>query len=428
MVFVTKKHLSRRAVLRGAGAVISLPLLESMIPAGAARAATVTPTRFACVYIPHGAVMKMWTPSTEGTDFEFTPTLKALEPFRDRVNVISNLTLPLAYGTDASAGANHARSSAVWLTGAKPSKDPVPVMGISVDQVAAAHMGQETPLPSLELSLEGTSTISWRTPTAPQPMENNPQTAFTRLFGEGSTPEQRTARRVQSKSLLDSVMGEIASLEGKLPASDRERVERYLTDVREVERRINLAATQVSADLALPERPAGIPSDYEDHVKILFDLLALAWQADVTRVATMMIAKETSQAVYLRSGINEGFHNLSHHSEITTKKERLARLNAYHIYTTTGYFAERLRNTPDGDGTLLDHSVVLHGSGMSNSNQHDHEPLPIFLVGGASGALAGGRHIVAAANTPLSNLQVALLNKVGVPTESFGDSTGALEI
>jgi hypothetical protein len=228
--------------------------------------------------------------------------------------------------------------------------------------------------------------------------------------------------------LLDSVVSEIAAIESKLPASDRARVDRYLTDVREVERRITLAASQVSADLDIPERPAGIPNEYEQHVKLMFDLIALAWQADITRVSTMMIAKETSQSLYLGSGVNEAFHNLSHHSEIPAKKDRLARLNAYHLHTTTGYFAKRLSETPDGDGTLLDHSVVLHGSGMSNSNQHDHEPLPTVLVGGASGALKGGRHVVAPKGTPLSNLQAALLNKVGVPVESFGDSTGVFEI
>jgi len=428
MIFLTKKHLSRRTLLRGVGATIGLPLLESMFPAGAARAASEPVTRMACIYVPHGAVLSQWTPSTDGRDFEFSPTLKSLEPYRDRVNIVSDLCMPLAYGDDASASANHTSSSGVWLTAVRPGPETVPRMGISVDQVAADHIGQTTPLPSLELSLEGNSTISWRTPTSPLPMENNPQFAFTRLFGEGSTPEQRSARRAQSKSLLDSVMSEVATLQSTLPPNDRARVDRYLADVREVERRIELAAAQLPDDLDVPARPAGIPSDYEDHVGILFDLIALAWQADITRVATMMVAKETSQSTYPRSGINEAFHNLSHHSEIQAKKDRLAQLNEYHVRTTLGYFLGRLRNTPDGDGNLLDHSVVLHGSGMSNSNQHNHEPLPIVLAGGASGRLSGGRHIRAATDTPLSNLLLAMLHKVDVPAESFGDSTEAFDI
>lgn len=428
MIFLTKRHLSRRTVLRGAGVTIALPLLESMIPAGVARAQTQPVTRMACIYVPHGAVLSQWTPQVEGTGFALTPTLKSLEPYRDRLNIISDLCLPLAYGDDASAGANHASSSAVWITGAKPGPGPVPSMGISVDQVAAAHIGQTTPLPSLELSLEGNSTISWRSPSAPQPMESNPQVAFTRLFGEGSTPEQRGARRAQSKSLLDSVVSEIAVLQDRLPPGDRARVDRYLTDVREVERRIALAAAQLPDDLDVPERPAGIPSSYEDHVELLFDLIALAWQADITRVATMMVAKETSQSLYPGSGINEAFHNLSHHSEIQAKKDRLAQLNEYHVRTTVGYFLGRLRNIPDGNGNLLDHAIVLHGSGMSNSNQHDHEPLPILVAGGASGALAGGRHIRASGEQPLSNLLLTLLHKLGIPAESFGDSIEALNI
>ncbi|MBN1241062.1 MAG: DUF1552 domain-containing protein [Gammaproteobacteria bacterium] len=385
--------------------------------------------------------MSRWTPATDGTGFEFPPILSSLEPFRDRLNVISDLTLPLAYGQDASAGANHTRSSAVWITGAKPEIGSTPRLGTSVDQIAARHFGQDTPLPSLEVSIEegglsggsGLSgayrnTIAWRTPTAPLPMENDPQVVFERLFGDGSTPEERTSRRRQAASLLDSVVGDIAALKRTLPADDGVRLDRYLEDVREVERRIALAGEQVPDDLELPPKPTGVPDDFEEHVELLFDLIALAWQADMTRVATMMIAKEVSNAVYRASGVNDPFHNLSHHSEVPANIDRLATLNEYHTRVTIGYFLGKLRETPDGDGNLLDHSLVLHGSGMSNSNQHDHDPLPILLAGGASGRLRGGRHIRAGRGTPMANLLVSLLNKLDVPAESFGDSTAVLEI
>ncbi len=438
--FLTRRHLSRRVVLRGAGAAIALPLLSSMLPAGRASAATPR-ARFACIYIPHGAVMRQWTPATDGTGFELPPILRSLEPFRDRLNVVSDLTLPLAYGDDASAGANHTRSSAVWLTCARPETGATPQLGTSVDQVAALAFGQDTPLPSLELSLEegglsggsGLSgayrnTIAWRTPTAPLPMEVNPQIVFERLFGDGATAEQRARRRAQAASLLDSVLDDAAALTRTLPGDDRVRLERHLEDVREVERRIELAGSKVGAELDVPARPAGVPDEFEQHARLMFDLLALAWAADLTRVGTLMIAKEVSNAVYAASGINDPFHNLSHHSEVTANIERYARLNAYHTSTTLAYFLGKLRDTPDGDGNLLDHSLVLYGSGMSNSNQHDHEPLPTIVAGGASGALAGGRHIRAGAGTPLANLLVALVQKLGVDAESFGDSTGVVSL
>lgn len=429
MHFLTRKHIPRRTLLKGAGTAIALPLLHSMIPAGRLYAAEGTPqSRLACIYVPHGAVMNRWTPASDGAGFEMSPTLQSLEPFRDRLNVVSDTTLPNAYGEDASAGANHQRSSAVWITGAKPGPGPVPSMGISVDQVAASHFGQDTPLPSLEVSLEELSTISWSAPTAPLPMENNPQTVFTRLFGDGSTPEERSARRTQAQSLLDSVTAEIASLQARLPGEDRARIDRYLTDVREVERRIALAAAQVSSDIELPAKPAGVPDNYETHAGLMLDLITLAWQADITRVTTMMVAREISNAVYAGSGINEPFHNLSHHSEIPAKLDRLATLNEYHTRTIMTGFLERLSATLDGDGNLLDHALVLYGSGMSNSNQHDHTPLPILLAGGASGRLTGGRHIRAGQGTPLSNLLVSMLDKLGVPAESFGDSTGFVNV
>ena len=437
--YLTRRHLSRRTVLRGVGASVALPLLASMLPAGTARGATPR-ARFACIYIPHGAIMRQWTP-VDSPDLQLSPILRSLEPFRNRTNVVSGLTLPLAYGEDASAGANHTRSSAVWLTCARPETGATPRLGVSVDQVAAQSFGRDTPLPSLELSLEegglsggsGLSgayrnTIAWRTPTAPLPMEVNPQVVFERLFGDGATLEQRARRRAQAASLLDSVLDDAVALGRTLPLDDRARLERHLEDVREVERRIELAGNKVGDDLAVPDKPAGIPDDFEQHAKLMFDLLALAWAADLTRVGTVMIAKEVSNTVYPASGINDPFHNLSHHSEVTSNIERYARLNAYHASTTLAYFLGLLQATPDGDGTLLDHSLVLYGSGMSNSNQHDHEPLPTIVAGGAWGALAGGRHIRTGAGTPFANLLVAILDKLGVPAESFGDSTGAVAL
>jgi Protein of unknown function (DUF1552) len=443
MNVIRKKHLSRRTLIRGAGAAVALPLLESMIPAATAFAQTAAApkTRLACIYIPHGAVMSRWTPATEGSGFEFPQILQPIAPFRDRVNIVSDFSLPLAYGTDASAGANHTRSSAVWLAGAEPASGARARLGVTVDQVAAQHIGQETPLPSLELCIEdgglscGTglscayrNTISWQGDESPLPMENNPQVVFERLFGDGATTEERVSRRDQARSMLDALTGEVASLRGGLPASDRERLERYLSDVREVERRIRLAGEMVPEDLNLPPAPTGIPNSFDEHVKLMFDLLTLAWQTDITRVSTMMLAKEVSNAVYPASGVTDPFHNLSHHSNVPDNIERLSRLNTYHT-SIFAYFLDKLASTPDGDGTLLDHSLVLYGSGMSNSNQHDHDPLPIILAGGASGRLEGGRHLRSPTKkATLSNLLLAMLDKLDVPQDAFGDSTGMMTL
>jgi len=427
MNFLTKKHVSRRLLLRGAGTALALPLLESMLPAGVAAAenAAIPRSRLACMYIAHGAVMDRWMPTTNGRDFAFTPSLQSLEPFRDRVNIISDMTLPYAYGTDASAGANHARSSSVWLTCEAPGTGPSPT---SMDQLAAAHIGQDTPMPSLELSLDTGSSIAYRTPTTPLPMEQNPQVVFERLFGDGSTARERAQRQALKTSLLDSVAPDVAALQRKLPAADRYRLERYLEDVREIERRLALVAQSPVNDLEVPDKPVGIPGSFTQHAKLMIDLIVLAWQAEITRVSTLMVAREISNRVYGESGINEPFHNLSHHSEVQANKDKLAILNAFHTKTTLAYFLEKLRATPDGDGNLLDHSLILYGSGMSNSNQHDHNPLPLILAGGASGKLTGGRHIRAGAGTPMSNLLYAMLDTLAVPVDAFGDSNGKLSI
>ena len=441
MTFITKKHLPRRTFLRGAGVAIALPLLDSMVPAQTALGQTAANprSRLGCIYVPHGATMDKWTPAQAGKGFEFTEILKPLEKYRDRLVVVSNLAHPQAAGVGSDAGADHARSAAVFLSGAHPEKESVHV-GTTIDQIVAEKLGQDTPLPSMEVAIEEnglncgagygcayTNTISWKTPTLPLPMEHNPQVLFEKLFGEGSTAEERVARKQQSRSLLDPVTQEIASLNKELPPSDRARMGDFLDDVREIERRIQKAQNQASKDVKVPDAPVGIPEAFDDHFKIMFDLQALAFQANVTRVATMMYARDTSGAVYPQSGVREGFHVASHHSNSRANMDRFAIINRYHT-SLLAYFIEKLHSTPDGDGTLLDHSLILYGSSMSNGNQHDHDPLPVVVAGGASGALRGDRHIIAAPHTPMSNLLLSILGKLGVQQNSFGDSTGTIEL
>lgn len=436
---LTGKHLSRRTLLRGTGAALSLPLLESMFPAGRAWAQSETPVRTGFIYFPHGATMSRWTPASSGTDFELSEILMPLAPFRDRLNVISDLTHPQAYGP-GGATAHHNRSSAVFLSGAMAQAGAEARLGITADQVAAEAIGQETPLPSLELSInEGSlscgdglscayrNTISWQSAESPLPMERNPQVVFERLFGDGSTNEERAARRQQALGLLDAVSEEIGRLERRLPAADRSRLDAFLTDVREIERRVEKAGSRASPDLDIPPRPSGIPDDIEEHITLMMDLMVLAWQADITRVTTFQLASELSNTVYPASGIRDAFHILSHHSHIEENKAKFAVLNRYHV-GLLAYLLDKLDNAPDGDGSLLDHSMVLYGSGMSDGNEHNHNPLPVVLAGAAGGALAGGRHLRHSPDTSMSNLLLAMLHKLGIERESFGDSTGVLAI
>lgn len=435
--YLSKKHLSRRALLRGAGTALSLPLLDAMIPAGTAfaQSGAAPRTRFGAIYFPHGATMARWTPVDEGKNFTFSEILEPLSPFREQINVISNLTHPLAYGPGGATG-NHNRSSAAYLSGAKAETGAQPRLGVTVDQVAAKVLGQDTPLPSLELMIEEASlscgeglscayrnTISWQNEISPLPMQNNPQVVFEQLFGDGASPEQRDARRTQSLSLLDSVTSQIASLDKKLPSADRIRLDNFLTDVREIERRIQQAAAKVTDDIEVPGKPAGIPDDVEEHIRLMYDLQVLAWQADLTRISTFLMAKELSGAVYPKSAIRDSYHTLSHHSQNEDLKARYAILNRYHV-TLFAYFLEKLNAIPDGDGTLLDNSLIMYGSGMSDGNSHDHDPLPVLLAGRAGGRLEGNRHIVNPKRTNMSNLLVAMLDKLEVPQESFGDSNG----
>jgi hypothetical protein len=441
MAFLTRHHLSRRTFLQGMGVSLALPLLDSMVPAGTALAQTAAGqarTRFGAIYFPHGAIMNKWTPSTVGAGFELTEILQPLKPFYDQVTVVSSLRHALAYGSGATA--NHNRSAAAYLSGSFAKPGAKASLGITVDQVAARAISQDTPLPSLELMIEEPSvncgdglscsyrdTISWQGPSSPLPMQNNPQVVFERLFGDGSTDAQRKARRAQSMSLLDSVLGEAASLQKKLPAHDRSRLDQYLEDVREIERRVQKAGQQLSDDLDIPPAPTGVPKDVEEHIALMYDLQVLAWQAEITRVSTFLMCKELSGQVYPKSGVRDPFHTLSHHSNVKENIDRFTQLNQYHVKLFTRFLG-KLKATPDGDGTLLDHSLVLYGSGMSDGNSHNHTDLPALLAGGASGRLKGGRHIQNPKDTPMANLLLSALDVLNVPTDSFGDSSGRVAL
>ena len=444
-MFITQRHLSRRTVLRGLGATVALPLLESMVPTRVrAQSTAATPRpRFVAFYVPHGATMDKWTPATEGTGFAFTEILKPLEPFREHINIVSGLAHPYvagAGGADVSAGANHTRAAAVFLTGSVPQRGAQAHLGVSADQVAAQQIGQDTPLPSLELSIEEAvlaceatfscayrNSISWQSSTQPLPMQNNPRLVFEKLFGVGATDAEREARRQETRSLLDSVRGQLATLQTDLPPADRRRLDQYLEDVREIERRIQRAEATAQADLSLPDLPEGVPATFAEHLQLMMDLQVIALQSEITRVSTLMFARELSNTVFPETRIRDPFHNLSHHSNDRDNMDRFAELNAYHM-TKFAYFVERLRDTPDGDGTLLDHAVVLYGSSLSDGNQHNFSPLPIVLAGGASGRLQGGRHLQFRKDTHMSNLLLAILSKLGAPLETFGDSTDVLSV
>jgi hypothetical protein len=444
-MFITKKHLSRRTVLRGMGTSIALPLLDAMVPARTALAQTAaTPkTRVGCIYIPHGATMDMWTPTTTGRDFEFSQILKPLEPFRDSLNIISNLAhkgVAPWEGEDTGGAENHVRAAAVFLTGAHPVKGDLAIVGESIDQLAAKHVGQDTPLPSIELSIEPTglncgtnftcayrNTLSWKSSTLPLPMENNPQLVFEQLFGDGTTDEQRRERRNQAASLLDSIGGQVASLQKNLPAADKARLSDYLEEVREIERRVQLVDEKLSDDTVLPDAPVGIPRGFENHLELMFDLQVLAYKTEITRISSLMMARENSNIRFPGSGVGEGFHNASHHSNERKNMDQFAVINNYHIRLLANFF-EKLATTPDGDGSLLDHSMILYGSSLSDANEHNYDPLPVLLAGKAGGRLEGGRHLKFAEHTPMANLLLSMLHKLDIPLDSIGDSTEPLSI
>jgi hypothetical protein len=418
-----------------------------MVPAQTplAQTAASPKLRLGLCFMPHGAVMSNWTPIGEGSAMELSRTLQPLAPFKDQVVVVSNLAHAMAAPAGpGDNGGDHTRSPAVFLNGVHPKRtDGADIRaGVTIDQIAAAKIGQETPLPSLELATEDYSglvgscdvgfscaymnTISWRTPTTPLPMEINPRLVFDRLFGDGATAEERLERIQQERSILDAVTSQVKRLENGLPTHDRNRVAEYLDTVREIERRIQLAEKQNSnSDLAVPASPSGIPDDHQEHTNLMFDLMTVAFQADITRVATFMMAREVSYRTFPKLGISEAFHPASHHQNNAARLENLTKINTYHV-SLVAHVLERLKATPDGDGNLLDHSLILYGSGMSNSNVHNHSPLPVFVAGGAAGKMKGGRHLKYPENTPMANLLLTILEKAGVHMDSVGDSTGLL--
>jgi hypothetical protein len=445
-MIITKKSLPRRTFLRGVGASVALPLLDSMVPALVA--ATTNPAkpviRFGFVYHATGMIMNRWTPTKEGTDFEFPVTMKPLEPFRDRLIVMSGLAQVNGRALGDGPG-DHARGGAVFLTGVHPKKtEGVGIRcGISVDQIAAKELGKHTQLASLELgtetpSLAGgcdsgyscayTNTISWRDATTPLPLEINPRTVFERLFGEGDStdPAARSARLAEQRSILDYVAGSIDRLETKIGSNDRSKLRQYLEAIRDIERRIQKAEQQ-NATLQVPvmERPNAIPDSFEEHAKLMIDMQVLAFQTDLTRVISWVPAREGSNRSYRSIGISDGHHSITHHQNDPVKVNDVAKIDA-HLVQTFAYLLERLRSTPDGDGNLLDHIMIVYGSGTADANRHTHHDLPVLVAGGGAGQLKGGRHICFPQETPLNNLYLNLLAKAGVSSEKFGDATGHL--
>jgi len=432
-MFNTKKHLSRRTVLRGMGVTVALPLLDAMIPANTALAQTAAKPKphAGFIYFPHGAIMDRWTPSADGTGFEISPILKPLEPYRKQLSIVSGLA-----NKPAMSAAVHAIVPGTWLSCVHPRASQDPYCGITADQLAAARIGQDTPLPSLEVGTEGrggggtcdrdygcsySGTISFRTPSTPLPMENNPRKLFERLFGQGDTPEERKSVTRNYASILDVVASEAASLGKSLDGPDRAMLGDYLESVREIERRVHKMEEQDLSSLKLPDVP--LAPTFDQRLNLMFDMVALAWQANLTRVFSMMMAAEVSTQTYNHIGIPDAFHPLSHHQNDKAKIERLVKIQTYHTQVFAKFVA-KLAAMPDGDGSMLDHSMILYGSNMSNSNAHNQFPLPSAVIGGGCGALKGGQHLRYADQTPLANLLLTVLDRIGVPVESIGDSTG----
>jgi hypothetical protein len=435
-MFVTKKHLSRRAVLRGVGATLALPLLDAMIPARTALAQTAAAPKMhlGFIYFPHGAIMSKWTPAAEGKSFELGSVLEPLKAFQDKITIVTGLE------NKHAAGPTHAITPGTWLSSVSPRISHDPYGGVTADQIAAQHIGQDTPLPSLEVATEEAvgggacdrnygcsygATISFRTPSTPLPMEFNPRKLFQRLFGQGDTPEERERLAVQYASVLDVVAAKAAALQKRVGPSDRVMLDDYLESVREIERRVQKMEANDLSHIELPDAPVGIPNKFDDQMTLMFDTVALAWQANLTRITSFMMAAEVSNMTYNHVDVPDAFHALSHHQNNAAKLERLQRVQVYHT-RAFAKFVEKLASTPDGDGSLLDHSMLLYGSNMSNSNAHDHFPLPAAVIGGGCGKIKGGQHLRYPDRTPVSNLTLTLLNRAGVPIESFGDSTGEL--
>ncbi len=441
-MMVTGKHLDRRTFLRGAGAALALPILDSMTPAFAALAKPVR--RLSVAYVPNGIIMGKWTPAAEGTAFELPPILQPLAPFRDRLLVLSGLRSQPAFPEPGEGTGDHARAAATFLTGVHPKKTEGPDIraGISMDQIAAQELGKETQLSSLEMCLDSSeliggcdagyscayaNTLAWRNPTTALPMENQPRAVFERLFGDSDDTSRaaRLARIREDRSILDSLLQAVAKLQKDLGPGDRGKLAQYLDAIRDLERRIQKAEQQSAKELPAMQRPAGgIPSTFAEHAKIMFDLQVLAFQADLTRVSTFMISREISPRPYPEIGISDAHHALTHEANASAV-EKVIKINTYHMQQFA-YFLDKLRSTADGEGSLLDHITIVYGAGISNGYEHTHNNLPVLVVGGGAGQLKGGRHLRYAEETPLANLHLTLLGKLGVPMETLGDSNGRL--
>ena len=444
-MFITRKHLPRRTVLRGLGTTLALPFLDSMVPALTAlsRTAAAPVKRFGVFYVPNGMSMPFWTPEREGPLDALPPTLRSLNNLKEHVLLCGGLDDEAA--NLVKGGGDHSRSAGTFLTCVpyKLTAGADVYAAVSVDQMAARELGRHTQITSLELGIESnamlgscdggascayTNTVAWRTPTTPLPIENNPRAVFERLFGSSGTtdPEARMARMRRDRSLLDAVNGELALLGRSLGPGDQVKLDEYLSAVRDAERRIQLAERQGETDLPVVDRPIGTPSDYAEHARLLMDLLALAYQTDLTRISTFMLAREVSSRAYPEIGVSDAHHPLSHHQDRPINLQRLHLVNEHH-FRQFAHLVERLAATPEGDGTLLDSTLFLYGTGISDSNTHFHEDLPIALIGGKATGITGGRYVRYPTGTPLANLHMRVLEMLGTPVESFGDSTGTLK-
>ena len=449
-MIITKKHLPRRTLLRGLGASVALPLLDSMVPALTAQELTsaLPVKRLGIIYVPNGVFMDNWTPPEGGSDFSLPSTMEPLAPFQDQMLVLTGLSNKMGDAWPGEGAGDHARAAGAYLTGVHPKKTEGADLqaGLSMDQIIARQLGQHTQLTSLELSLESrenvgacdpgyacayANTLCWSSATTPLPMENNPRVVFERLFGgnESTDPEAWRARREEDSSILDAVGDKIAKLQGDLGHRDQLKLDEYLESIRNAERRIQMAEAQSERELPVIEQPAGVPATFQEHAKIMFDLQLLAFQADLTRVITFMVGHETSQRAYPEIGVPDAHHPLSHHGGSAEKIEKLIRVNGYHA-EMFAYYLDRMKNTPDSEGSLLDNSTILYGSGMSDGNGHNHHNLPTLIVGGGAGSIKGNRHLVypREQETPITNLFLDLLEKFDIPLESFGDSTRNLNV
>jgi len=448
-MILTGKHIHRRHFLKGVGVALALPMLDAMVPATFGQAlkavAAKSPQRLSFVYVPNGIVMDNWTPTTEGADFALPSILQPLASHRQQLSVITGLMDHQAEAL-GDGGGDHARAGASYLTGSHPYKTGGSDIyaGVSADQVAAKQLGQKTRLPSIEVGLDDnrtvghcdsgyscayTNSISWQGPSTPLPPEANPRLLFERLFGDfdpSVSAETRARRALYRKSILDSATDETSKLMGAVGAADKHKLDEYLTTIREVELRIEQAEKNPAPADPGMEKPSGIPSDFSEHAKILYDLQVLAFQADLTRVATMMMGREGSVRTYEQIGVPDPHHPLSHHRGRTESLVKLTKINTYHV-ELFAHFLDRLKNTPDGDGTLLDHSMIVYGCGISDSDKHLHYDLPVLLAGGGGG-LRGNRHFSVEQNTPITNLYLSLLDRMDVHADTLGDSTGKLEI